>query len=274
MSDMKGEYGRMVEVVDFHAHCFPDELARKAVPVLAKRAGVPPRVDGTLEGLKKSMAVSEVGYSVVLPIATKPSQTEIINTWSAEIQGEGIISFGSIHPGYEGWKDELLRLKELGLKGIKFHPDYQEFYVDEPRMFPIYELAFKLDFMVVFHAGVDIGLPEPYHCTPERLLKLVEAFPGGRIVAAHLGSYSYWDDVEQFLVGKDIYLDTSYTLGWIEDEQAIRIITEHGYEKILFGTDSPWTDQAEEIDKLLNLGLDKKMEDAILGGNAKSILGI
>jgi len=261
-------------VIDFHTHCFPDELADKALQVLAERAGVPTRLDGTVKDIKRSMEAAGIDYSVILSIATKPSQTERVNNWSAEIQGSGIVAFGSIHPDYEGWKDELLRIKQLGLRGVKFHPDYQLFFVDEARVFPIYERAFELGLIIIFHAGLDIGLPEPYHCTPERLLKVVRSFPQGKVVAAHMGSYSYWDDVERYLVGEDVYFDTSYSLGWIGDEQAKRIIKRHGYEKILFGTDSPWTGQAEEIEKLKRLNFGAKVENAILGDNAKRLLGI
>lgn len=261
-------------IIDFHVHCFPDEIALKAVPVLEQRAKVPARLRGTIDDIRNSMKRSGVDCSVVLSIATKPEQTRKINDWSFKIQDQDIVAFGSIHPDYTGWKEELKRIKDFGLKGIKYHPDYQQFYVDEQRMFPIYEKAFDLGLIVVFHAGVDIGLAPPYHCTPERLLRLVKAFPGGKIVAAHMGSYSYWDDVERYLVGEEIYFDTSYSIGHISDEQAKRIIKLHGYNKILFATDSPWADQAEEIEKIKRLELGKKETEAILGENAKKLLVI
>ncbi|HOQ38143.1 MAG TPA: amidohydrolase family protein [Acetivibrio sp.] len=261
-------------VIDFHVHCFPDKLASRAVSQLAERSGISARLDGTISGLKESMRRAGVSKSVVLSIATKPSQTETINNWSAEIQDDEVIAFGSIHPDNENWKSELFRIKNLGLKGIKFHPDYQNFYVDDRKMFPIYETAFGLGLIIVFHAGVDIGLPAPYHATPERFRRVLEAFPKGKIVAAHMGSFSCWDDVERFLVGTDIYLDTSYSLGFITDEQAKRIIANHGYGRILFATDSPWTDQGEQIEKLKSLHLDREAEEAILGLNAKSLLGL
>ncbi|KNY27412.1 amidohydrolase family protein [Pseudobacteroides cellulosolvens] len=219
------------------------------------------------------MKKAGVDYSVLLPIATKPSQTEVINNWAASICGDGIIAFGSIHPDHTEWKKELKRIKDLGLKGIKLHPDYQLFYIDDKRMYPIYEYMFSLGLVLVFHAGRDIGLPEPYHCTPDRLYKLVCDFNGAKIIAAHMGSFAYWDDVEKYLVGTDIYFDTSYSLGCISDDQAKRIILNHGYEKVLFATDSPWTDQSEEIDKLRNLKLGTKAESAILGENACKLLG-
>jgi len=162
----------------------------------------------------------------------------------------------------------------MGLKGIKFHPDYQKFFVDDKKMFPIYETAFGLGLIVVFHAGVDIGLPAPYHATPERLEKIVRTFPRCKVVAAHMGGFSLWDDVERFLVGTDIYLDTSYSLDFMDGEQAKRIIRNHDVKKILFATDSPWADQKEAISKLKSLNLDKETEDAILGLNAKALLGL
>ena len=141
-------------IIDFHVHCFPDELAARAVPALAECAGINYRLDGTIGNIKESMKKSGVDKSVILSIATKPGQTQRINTWSAEIQSDEIETFGSIHPDYPDWKNELRRIKELGLKGIKFHPEYQDFYVDEKRMYPIYEFAFKLNLIIVFHAGV------------------------------------------------------------------------------------------------------------------------
>lgn len=259
-------------VIDFHVHCFPDELADKAVPVLAERAKVAPLLDGTVKSLKESMKRAGVDKSIVLSIATRPQQTEKINTWSAEIQENEILTFGSVHPEFDGWEAELLRIKKLGLRGIKFHPDYQSFYVEEKRMYPIYEKAFELGLTVLFHAGTDIGLPAPYHCTPEGLRTVIDAFPGGRIVAAHMGGYDCWDDVERLLLGRDIYLDTSYSLAWIKPERARDMILGHGFEKVLFATDSPWTDQAEEIGRLKKLELGEEAELAVLGGNAARLL--
>ncbi|HEY8348871.1 MAG TPA: hypothetical protein VIM13_03450 [Clostridia bacterium] len=121
-------------VIDFHTHCFPDELAAKAVASLSEKACIPAMLNGTLSDLKRSMEANNITGSVLFNIATKPSQTAKINDWAVRIQDEGIISFGSIHPLCEDWESELKRIKELGLRGIKFHPEYQEFYVDDEAM--------------------------------------------------------------------------------------------------------------------------------------------
>lgn len=262
-------------IIDFHVHCFPDELAKRAIPKLEKTAGMTASFDGTLSSLKSSMKRAGISFSVIQSIATKPSQTRIINDWSAAIQNSGqIIAFGSIHPDYDNWKDELRRIKDLGLKGIKYHPDYQNFYVDEKGMFPIYEEIFKLNLILLFHAGVDIGLAGPSHCTPKRLLNVLKSCPGGKIVAAHMGGFRYWDDVLECLIGEDVFFDTSYGIGWMSDARAENIISNHGYQKILFATDTPWSYQKEEVAKFKKLGLKKNVEKAILGENASRLLSI
>ena len=261
-------------IIDFHVHCFNDELAAKAVPQLAKCANIPARLDGTILSLKESMKKAGVDKSVVLSIATKPSQTEKINNWTALIQDDSIIGFGSIHPENENWKEELLRLKENGIKGIKLHPDYQKFFVDDKKKYPIYEEAIEQGLIIIFHAGVDIGLPEPYHATPERLRRVIDDFPGGKFVAAHMVGFKYWDEVEKYLVGTEIYFDTSYSVRFMNEQQVRRIINNHGYKKILFATDSPWGDQSEEVQKIREFSFGYEIESAILGLNARELLGI
>jgi predicted TIM-barrel fold metal-dependent hydrolase len=266
----------IVLVIDFHTHSFPDELAAKAIPALAEKAGIPAMLNGTVKGLDRSMKDNGIACSVILNIATKPSQTEKVNSWAAQIQkdNKNIISFGSIHPLYENWREELKRIKELGLKGIKFHPEYQEFYVDDKSMFPIYELALELGLVIVFHAGEDLGFAPPYHCTPDRLDNVLRHFSGGKIIAAHMGGYNYWDQVENYLAGKDIYFDTSYAVGIMDNEQAKRIILNHGYKKILFGTDSPWKDQGWSVKRIKELCLEPEIEEAIFCKNAMELLGV
>ena len=261
-------------IIDFHTHCFADEIASSAIPVLAQKADIPAFIDGTVSALKESMHTCGINYSVLLNIATKPAQTEKINSWAALVQKGNIIAFGSIHPEYENWENELKRIKELGLKGIKFHPEYQDFYADDNAMYPIYEKAFELGLIVVFHAGEDLGFKPPFHCTPERLNNLINDFKEGTIIAAHMGGFRYWGDVEKYLVGKDIYLDTSFCLGYMDKEQKQRIIKNHGYKKIIFGSDSPWKNQGEEVQRVKDLCLGKEAEDAIFYKNAVKLLDI
>lgn len=261
-------------VIDFHVHCFDDEIAGKAIAALSEAGKIPPRTDGTLTGIRQSMKKAGIGKSVIMNIATKPRQVVKINRWAMSIASDDIISFGTVHPGFENWENELEIVHKAGLKGIKLHPDYQEFYVDSPEVFPIYEKASELGLVVLFHAGLDIGLQPPYHCTPRRMRNVVRAVPGARLVAAHMGGYDYWDEVERCLAGENLYFDTSYSLHKMSRGQFLRIAAKHGFDKILFGTDSPWRDQSEEVKRLLGIKLPQDAINAILGGNAARLLGL
>ena len=187
-------------IIDMHSHCFPDGLAIRAIAALTEKAGIPAYTDGTVKNLKRSMNAADIGICVLQHIATKPEQTVNVNRWAAEIQDGSIISFGSIHPYFPDWKEEVKWLAGSGIKGVKFHPEYQDFYVDDLKVYPIYEALLEAGLIVLFHAGVDLGFSYPYHCTPSRLAKVHDSFPGLRIIAAHMGGYRYWDDVEKYLL--------------------------------------------------------------------------
>lgn len=264
----------MKMIIDFHAHCFPDELARRAIPLLASRAGIKAYLDGTVKDLCRSMKDAGVSMSVVQPVATRPQQVRKINEWARNSQSTELLFFAAFHPDLDHPVEEIKRIKDAGFKGIKLHPDYQKFFVDEERMFHIYEAIFKEDLIILFHAGVDVGLPPPVHCIPKRLSKMIEHFPGGKIVAAHMGGYLCWDGVESELVGKEVFFDTSFSFSKLGKERMSRLILEHGPDKILFATDSPWTDQKEEIERIRGLGLPEDLTRKILGLNAMSLLGL
>ena len=260
-------------VVDVHTHAFPDDIAARAISMLEGNCNIKSLLDGTISALKASMEGSGISRSVVLPIATKPSQVRSINDWAHWVSDGEIICFGTIHPDLEGWRDEIRRIKDLGLIGIKIHPDYQNFFFDDERILPIYEELMQNELIILAHAGVDIGLPEPVHATPDRISRVIEQIPGIRIIAAHLGSYLLWDDVERYLVGKDIFLDISYVYGDIEPGRLVRIMEEHGFDKILFGTDSPWRDQKTELEATMALGIEWDKKEKILSQNALRLFG-
>lgn len=261
-------------IIDFHTHCFKDEVAVKAVPLLAERSGVTPASDGTLSGLLSSMAQAGIDKSVVLPIATKPSQVVTINDWVMEIAGTKIIPFGTIHPDYPDWKKEIRRLAGAGICGIKFHPDYQEFYVNETKMLFIYEEIFSYDMTIIFHAGVDIGLPPPVHCTPDQLLTIINTFPGAKLVAAHMGGFKMWGEVEKTILGADIYLETSYTLFMTGKEKMKELIKGHGVDRVIFGTDFPWAEQKKELSEIKDLGFSEAEQEKITWKNAMKLLKV
>jgi predicted TIM-barrel fold metal-dependent hydrolase len=263
-------------IIDFHIHTFPDEIAARAVPALAAEAGVPAYTDGTCNGVRASMRRAGIDLSCIMPIATKPSQSRAINAWAAQVnrQYDDLISFGTLHPDQEDWAEEIARVEELGLPGIKLHPDYQGFFVDEARLLPIYRALAAAGRILLLHAGVDIGLPPPTHCTPARLARVLDAVPELTIVAAHMGGYALWDEVETHLLGRDLYFDTSYTLADLGPARLAALIRAHGIERVVFGSDSPWADQADEVAGMRALELTDVELAEVFAGTAARLLSL
>lgn len=262
-------------IVDFHIHSFPDKLAEKAIPSLsACSGGIKPTYDGKISSLKGALARSGADMGVVLNIATNPKQQKNVNDFAISLVGDPkIIPFGSVHPDSADALSELERLKAAGIQGVKLHPDYQGFFVDEKRMFPIYEKIAELGLITVFHAGVDIGYPEPVHCTPERLLRVLNIFGDAPVVAAHFGGYMLWEEVLQTLCGTKIYFDTAFSYGKMPPKFAEKIIKAHSAERILLGSDMPWSTAQREARLIASLNLSDGETENILYNNAKRLLG-
>ena len=258
-------------IIDIHAHAWPDAVAEKAVTSLTEGSALTPSYDGTVRGLLGAMDASGVDCSVVQPVATKASQVRGINDWAASITSARIVGFGAMHPELDDPRTEIARMASLGLRGFKLHPEHQAFAPDEPRMGPVYEAAVEHDMTVLFHAGED-ELHETLHGTPESFAAVLDGYPELRVVLAHLGGYRVWNRVAEVLVGRDVYLDTAYTLGHLPDADLVEIVHAHGAEHILFGSDGPWTDASAEIAWLRGLPFAKGVVDAVLGGNAERLL--
>jgi len=263
-----------LNIIDIHTHAFADEIAPKAIEALQKSSGTKALLDGTTSDLLRSMKRARIAFSVIQPVATKPSQVRAINTWASQIVEDGLLPFGTLYPGQSDWEEEIERIKRAGFLGIKLHPDYQSFDPDDKSLFPMYEKLQAENLIVLYHAGDDISFPPPGRATPKRLLNIVEHFPHLRIIAAHLGGFKMWDAVEKYLVGEDLYLDTCYTFGHLEIKRIVRIMERHGFDRILFGTDSPWTDQREEIQHILRLDILEEAKRKILGENARTLLNL
>jgi len=265
---------KVVKVIDFHTHCFPDKIAPGAIDVLGKSADLKPFYDGTVTGLRESMGKNGVDRSVVLNIATNPNQVSNVNNFAIEKNSEDVIMFGSIHPDFKEYKSEISRLKSAGIKGIKLHPEYQGFYIDDKAMYGIYECVFENNMILIFHTGVDLGFEPPVHATPERSGRVLDDFRDGKMVFAHCGGFSMWNDVERFLVGRDVYFDISFAVDRMNREQFINMIKNHGADKILFASDLPWASPSECIEIMKGLDLTQEEKENIFHRNAKRLLNL
>ena len=262
-------------LIDFHTHCFPEKIAERAIEKLSLASGgLKPHTNGTLEGLKRSMQKGGVDISVILNIATNAKQQQSVNDFAAMCNKEkGIVAFGSVFPYSEDVFCELERIKDLGLKGVKLHPDYQGFSVDDIRMKPIYKKIGELGLITIFHAGVDYGFPPPYGATPEKLARALSWF-SSPVVAAHWGGAGCGEGVITHLCGKDIYFDTSFGYGQMPKYYAEQILEKHGTDKMLFGTDTPWHTAEMEMRLLATLNLSENEMAKITHQNAQRLLNL
>lgn len=269
-------------LIDFHTHVFPDKIAFRALEALKQgiinthgKLLLQPQTDATRSGLLKSMDENGVDMSIVMPIATSPTQHATINRFAKEISdSKRIISFGSIHPSQPDWENALEGISADGISGIKLHPEFQEFFVDEKITESIVKKCEDLGLWVLFHAGEDYGYKPPFHCTPERLRNLLDKTGCKNIIAAHFGGFSMWEDADKYLIGTDIYMDTSMTSGFLDKEKCRDMIMRHGSDKILFGSDNPWQSPKESFEFLMSLGLPEEDLELIKHKNAERILGL
>lgn len=263
-------------IIDFHTHAFSEKIVDKAMARLSANSGLMPQCRGTLDSLVETQNRHGVTLSVVCNIATKPSQHSIINDFAVSISAHTphAIGFGSVHPLADDALDELDRIHALGLKGIKLHPDYQQFLVDDERCFPVYEKISRLGLITVFHTGLDLGATGEYENTPERMSHILDAF-STPVIAAHLGGGLDTDGVLRYLAGKPhLYFDTAHCYGRMWHLGAVRIAQAQGADHLLYGSDMPWSGPKEEQFFVHSLGFSPEDESKILGENAARLLGL
>ncbi|MCK4998535.1 MAG: amidohydrolase family protein [Anaerohalosphaera sp.] len=260
-------------IIDFHTHAFPDAIADRAMAaLLADTQDVTAYLDGRVSSLLASMDSCGIEKSVICNIATKPSQFEPIIKWSQQIRSDRIIPFPSIHPDDPDYADRLKQIRTEGFKGIKMHPFYQDFNLDEDRMLPIYQAISDNGLILVMHTGYDIAFPRIERAEPARVVNVIGQFPELKLITTHSGGWQMWDQVRQLLLGKPVYMDISYSLDDLGPENAKFILENHPPEYLLFATDSPWKDQATEIKSVISLGLSKKLQNLLFKENAIRLL--
>ena len=132
----------------------------------------------------------------------------------------------------------------------------------------------KFYYLLLVHAGVDIGLPELVHCPPDKARKLLDTLKPKKLVLAHMGGWKQWDEVEEYLVGEQVYLDTAFCFDYMKPEQFLKLCEKHGTDKILFATDSPWSDASRDIAVINSLPLSDAEKEAIFFGNARKLLNM
>ncbi len=263
----------MFPIIDCHCHIYPSKIADKAVLGIGSFYNIGMCYDGRLETLTKQNKENGITHSLIFSVATKPSQTQSINQFIADNVSqnpEAFTGLGTLHPDSTDLKGDIEHLIELGLKGVKLHPDIQGVSLEDKRCFKIYELC-EGRLPILLHTG-----DKRYnYSNPKQLKTVLDTFTELTVIGAHFGGYSVWDDVENTLVGyKNLYVDCSSSMPFMPREKAKELINFFGADKVLFGTDFPMWSVGEEIARLEALGLTDQEKQKIYYQNAVSLFSI
>ncbi len=259
-------------IIDCHAHLFPDKIAEKVANNLHEYYHLRMDSKGHFSELQKSAEESRIAGLLLLSSATKASQVEVINNFvSATVKNTNrTIGFGSMHFDYPEIQKETHRMKELGLRGIKLHAEFQNFKIDDEKMFPIYESAIRENLPILFHLGDETS----DYSSPKRMARVLDRYPELRVIGGHLGGVYAWDASMEYLVGRDLYFDTSSVFDILGEEKAYDIMRKHGMDKIVFGTDFPIRLHQSEIEHILNLPLSEKEREMVFHENIERFLSL
>lgn len=275
-------------IVDFHTHTFPEKSAARILQSLTQNTGTAPFTDGTCQGLATSMKKAGVDWSINLPALTRADQVEKINRNLVrdrhKMRERGILTFGGMHPEYANFQKELSFLQENGIPGIKLHPAFQGIDLDDIRMLRVIGAASERGMTVLVHGGMDIGFPDHNYASVSMIERVIREVAPARLVVAHMGGWNGWQEVLQHLAGSPVYFDTSFSLDpepertgihheSLSEEAFLRLVRAHGVGRILFGTDSPWEDQAAYVRQIRKMDLSVAERDAIFYQNAVNLLG-
>ena len=257
----------MRKIIDFHAHIFNPKIAHLAIANLEQHYGMPCECKGTFTDMKEEMDKSGFYKAVIFSTPTKPTQVTINNDFLFDLRDERFIVFGSVHPDFEDVAYEIQRVKNHGLRGFKFHPDFQAFNIDDDKALYMYEQIGE-DYPIVLHVG-DKKLD---FSNSTRLSRVLDIFPNHKFVAAHMGGYSVWDTDAKSLVGKNVWFDTSSTMWEVTPEKMVDMIRAHGADKVLFGSDYPAVSLRKEAGKIEALRLTEEEKEMIFCKNAEKLL--
>ena len=257
-------------IIDFHAHIYPNKIAQKATNATADFYGISPACIGTGDELLREGKIAGIDEFVLLPVATKSEQVRHVNEF---ILGETaahkeFYGFGTLHPDCENIMEEAEYILNSGLKGIKLHPDTQRFNTDDKRLFEVYE-------------AVQGKLPLLVHCGdkrfdyshPRRLKNVIDNFPKLRVIAAHLGGWSLFDEAFALLKNSDCFFDISSCTMFLPPEKVAKYIRGYGADRVLFGTDFPLWSPETEVKAFQKLPLTSTEFEKIAYKNALKVIG-
>jgi predicted TIM-barrel fold metal-dependent hydrolase len=260
-------------IIDAHCHVWPDAIAEK---VLANRpADLDARYDGTVAGLLATMDTAGIDKAMTLGIAHAARTVARTNEFIGSLDRSRFIPFGTVHPDLP-IDDNLRYLRDNGVRGVKLHPLFQSLSLVDPAVLDILRALAEAGIVVITHVGAGGSPEENERATPRDLRNVVDIIPDIVLIACHYGGYHRMAEAEEYVVGSDVILETSWPprLSDVDAGQLRAIIARHGTDRVVFGSDWPMTDPAQEIAAIRALELDPLDEAALLGGNLARVLGM
>ena len=260
-------------IIDAHCHVWPDHIAAKVLA--ARPASLDPVHDGTLDGLRATMAAGDIGHAMVLGVANVARTVQRTNEWIGAVDRSTFTPFGTVHPDLP--PDVNVRsLLDNGIGGVKLHPLFQDLSLDDPRVIELLHALAAENIVVITHAGAGGTDEANDRGAPAKLRAALDAVPTLTLIACHFGGYHRLSEADELIVGTRAYLETSWPprLADLDRERIRTLIRRHGANRVVFGSDWPMADPAAEIAAVRALGLDQAETDAILGGTLAGLLGL
>ncbi|MDR0956820.1 MAG: amidohydrolase family protein [Endomicrobium sp.] len=260
-----------MDIIDAHTHVWPEKIVFKAKSYLENVINRQIVILPTVNNLLRYMDINGVSKSIVSSVASRPDQVISINNWLFSLKYERIIVFAAIHPFFSNFKEELKRIKDSCF-GVKLQPDFQNFYVNDEKAFPFYEELEKLQLPILLHCGVSSC--GDIKSSPDKVEKIIVKFPGIKIIGAHMGGYLMWKESLEKLCGKSLYFDTSDSVRFMKKELLNKFFNQHGFDKIIYGSDFPIGSSKEDINFIQTLSISEENKQKIFSKNIKKMLNI
>ncbi len=260
-----------MKIIDAHCHVYPDKIAVKASQATGRFYSIPMNYDGTVSTLLKVGEEAGVDEFIIQSVATTPAQVKSINDFikrTVDAYPHKMHGLGTLHPDSTDLAGDVEHIIELGLHGVKLHPDIQAFKLDDYRCLKIYEMCEKKGLPILIHTG-----DSRYdYSNPNRLMPILDIYENLTIIGAHFGGWSIWDEASQLLWDKkNFYVDCSSSFFALSDEKIVEIIHRYGADRVLFGSDYPMWNPLDEIKRLNSLDLTQSEKEKIFALNAEKL---
>lgn len=261
------------KIIDFHTHIYPTTLARRAMAVASREHDDFEKLP-VKENLWKRMEEEHVTLSVVQHVTSKPATQTDVNRFAKEVVRPNVISFGGLHPDCEHVLEEIEKLKDLNMAGVKFHPPFQHVNLQDEKYIPMWKHINHLGFPVLIHCG-RARVEGEYDLFPSGVAKFIKYLPDVPVVLAHMGGRSGNPEEEKILFSfpENVYIDTAMSAERQEPADFERLASAMRPERVVFGSDFPYGTQKAAIAFIKNSSFSESEKAMMLGGNAEKILG-